>query len=267
MISVPHSVFPRSLLSSDSWFNGSQTASSTLDFFDAFDELDHNISKNLNWLSKPEFMPQYMMPKVPQKYRIVFDVAGYSPKSITTEIKDHKVFIQGKEKEKSDAGTTDFSTKEFKRSFNVPPQSIVDKMVSFITGGKLVIEVPLRETPTHPNSDLIPKIMDREHGDGKMMTLTFRVPASIPMDRVHVTIKDRDLIIKAEDILAEEKKGHIGTEAMCRFFYYKRTTLPENTDFKNLQCKWDNHRLTVTAPIDMQQHFYKKVQIQPEWKK
>jgi HSP20 family molecular chaperone IbpA len=264
MISVPHSLFPRSLFGSDTWHNDSP---STLDFFDAFDELDHNISKNLDWLSKPEFMPQCMMPKVPQKYRIVFNVAGYSPKSITTEAKGHRVLIQGKEKETSEKGTSDFSTKEFKRTFNIPPQSIVEKMVSFITGSQLVIEVPLHETSTHPDSDLIPKIMDREHGEGKMVTFTFRVPASIPMERCSITIKDRDLIIKAEDVLAEEKKGHIGSEAMCRFYYYKRTTMPENTDFKNLQCKWDNHKLTVTAPIDLQQHFYKKVQIQPEWKK
>jgi hypothetical protein len=85
-------------------------------------------------------MSQWMMPKVPQKYRIVCDVTGYSPKSIKTEVKNHMLTIHGKEDVKLEGG--DFSSKEFKKTYEMPVGAITDKMVSFVTGqGQLVVEV------------------------------------------------------------------------------------------------------------------------------
>ena len=85
-------------------------------------------------------MSQWMMPKVPQKYRIVCDVTGYSPKSIKTEVKNHMLTIHGKEDVKLEGG--DFSSKEFKKTYEMPVGAITDKLVSFVTGqGQLVVEV------------------------------------------------------------------------------------------------------------------------------
>ena len=66
---IPHSLFPRSMFDMDQWVHPTQPIT-TLDVFDPFDELDHAIGRNMQWLNKPEFMPSFpMMPKVPQKYR------------------------------------------------------------------------------------------------------------------------------------------------------------------------------------------------------
>jgi HSP20 family molecular chaperone IbpA len=227
----------------------------TLDLFDSFDQLDHTISKNLHWLNKPEFMPQFAMPMVLQKYRIVCDVQGFSPKSIKTEVKGNHVCVNAKEDTKINEG--DFSKKELKRSFEFPKEAIANKMVCFVTShGQLVIEFPLKETATHLDADLFPKIMDNPLGGGKMCKLNFSVPAGINMDRVHVAIKDRDLIVKAEDKL-EKKDGSV------KYYFYKRTTMPENTDFSQLKCKWDHHKLSIEAPLNMNYcTSYKKVPIE-----
>jgi HSP20 family molecular chaperone IbpA len=256
MTLMPHTAFPRSKFDTDLWhnFGASHLGPSTLDLFDPFDELDHTISRNLNWLNKPEFMPQLMMPKVPQKYRVVCDVTGYAPKSIKTEIKGHMLHVIGKEDVKMEGG--DFSTKEFKRTFTLPEHTIVDKMASFITGqGQLVIEFPLKETETHLDSDLFPKVVDVA-GGGKAVNLNFAVPANIHPDKVHVTIKDRDLIVKAEDKIEKP-------DGSSKVYYYKRTTMPENTDFNALKCTWaNNNKLSVSAPIKTNFLPYKKVPIE-----
>ena len=70
----------------------------------------------------------------------------------------------------------DFSKKEFKKTFELPKEVLADKLVSFVrTQGQLVIEIPLKKTSTHLDSDLFPKKTDAP-GGGKMMSLNFRVP-------------------------------------------------------------------------------------------
>ena len=198
-------------------------------------------------------MPQLMMPKVPQKYRIVCDVTGFSPKSIKTEVKGNMLHVMGKEDVKMEHG--DFSSKEFKKTYELPKGAISDKMVSFVTTqGQLVIEMPLKETGTHPDMDLFPKITEAP-GGGKMVSLNFRVPASIDPSKCHVTIKDRDLIIKAEDKIEKP-------DGSTKFYYYKRTTMPENTDFDALKCTWDQHKLAITAPLNVNYKPVKTVMIE-----
>ena len=195
-----------------------------------------------------------MMPRVPQKYRVVCDVTGYSPKSIKTDIKGHMLNVIGKEDVKMEGG--DFSTKEFKRTFQLPDHAMTDKMASFITGqGQLVVEFPLKEIEAHMDSDLFPKVTDVA-GGGKMVSLNFAVPANIHPEKVHVTIKDRDLIVKAEDKIEKP-------DGSSKVYYYKRTTMPENTDFNALKCSWNNNnKLSVTAPVKTNLLPYKKVPIE-----
>ena len=74
---IPHSFFPRSAFDTNQWMkpivNPLATSAlanpfNTLDFFDPFDELDHMVGRNLEWLNKPDFMPQMpLLPRVPQK--------------------------------------------------------------------------------------------------------------------------------------------------------------------------------------------------------
>lgn len=76
---IPHSVFPRKMMDMDSWMKpsqlwgdsslikpGSLMGPSSLDMFDPFDELDTLMGRDINWLSKPEFLPA-VQPRVQQK--------------------------------------------------------------------------------------------------------------------------------------------------------------------------------------------------------
>lgn len=246
MALIPHNVFPRSLFDVDNWFKPTTHGlpSTHLDLFDPFDELDHTISRNLAWLDKPEFMqPFALVPRVPQKYRITIDVHGYSPKSIKTELKGHRLSVWGKEEERHDGGE-DFTVKEFKKTYDLPQLAELDKLVSFMAPhGQLVIEVPLKESDSHQNLDLFPRIVDTANG-GKEVALKFGVPANIDPSKVSVHIKDRDLIVKAEDKIEKP-------DSISKFYYYKRTTLPENTDFDSLKCNYDNHQISVSAPLKL----------------
>jgi len=240
---IPHSFFPRSSFDMNQWVNPMKNMHSTLDVFDAFDELDHTIGRNMQWLNKPEFFaPVSMGPRVPQKYRITVDCPGFKPESIKTEVKNHKLYLHGREEERHEG--EDFHIREFRKTYELPERCETDKLVSFMTSpGHLVIEMPLREHEQHMNMDLFPKIVDRPDGK-KLVTLDFQVPENIHPEKVHIHVKDRDLIVKAQDKL--EKK-----DSMTKFYYYKRTTLPENTDFEHLTCNWKDHRISVEAPLNL----------------
>lgn len=210
---LQHGFFPRSMFDMDQWFRAPYQGPSTLDLFDPFDELDHTISRNLHWLNKPEFL-NYMplFPKVPQKYRITVDCAGYSPNSISTEIKDkNKLIIHGREESKHDE---DFSIKEFKKTYHLPDNCESDKLVSFMaSGGKLVIEVPLKETKQSPNADLFPQISENKEG-GKSVTMKFVLPENVDPSKASISVKDRDLIFRVEDKVEKPDKT-------SKFYFYK----------------------------------------------
>jgi len=90
-------------------------------------------------------------------------------------------------------------------------------------------------------SDLMPKITETT-GGGKEVSLNVFVPENIDPSKVHVSIKDRDLIIRAEDRVEKP-------DGFTRFHYYKRSTLPENTDFNTLKCHYEHGKITITAPL------------------
>lgn len=255
MALIPHNIFPRSMFDMDQWFHPHQPhhQPSTLDLFDPFDELDHMIGRNLEWLNKPEFMRMPLMPRVPQKYRIVVDCHGYQPKSIKTEVNGDRLTVIGNEEVRHEGGE-DFSVKQFKRTYRIPSHAETDKMVSFMTRhGQLVIEMPLHETQQHSHTDLFPKIVDVD--GGKQVQMRFNVPENIDPSKVCVSIKDRDLIVKAEDKIEKP-------DGISRFYYYKRTTLPENTKFGELKCAYDNHQLSIQAPLDMEFKTYRSIPIE-----
>jgi len=252
---IPHSFFPRSAFDMDFWRNPLKGTHSTIDLFDSFDDLDHMMARNMQWLNKPHFMGPTLtgVARVPHKFRIVVDCPGFQASSITTEIKNNFLYVSGREEEKHHED--DFSIKEFKKKYELPENCETDKLVSFMTTpGHLVIEMPIREHGLHLNKDLFPKIVQDTNGNARV-TLDFQVPQNIHPEKVHIHVKDRDLIVKAQD---EMKKGDTKT----KFFFYKRTTLPENTDFKSLNCEWDNHRISVNAPLINNAITHKQVPIE-----
>ena len=216
----------------------------SLDIFDPFDELDNFKSTNSQWLTRPSFL-EASRSRVSRKYRITLDCSGYEPGSIKTEVKDNnKITVSAKEDQKAENG--DFSTQEFRKTFNLPENSEIDKCVSFIThNGTLVIEVPLKNEKQQVEDDfedLMPRTVDTNNG-GKQMQMKCTLPKGFDPSKLSVTCKDRDLIIKAED--NKEKP-----DSISRMYYYKRI-LPENTDFSSLKCNLNENKLYIEAPIQM----------------
>lgn len=234
--------FPRRMMDVDQWMKpfelmGKLGGPTSLDVFDPFDQLDTLMGRNIDWIHKPDFVP--VVPSVQQKYRITIDCPGFKPmkNAIKTEIKGNTLTVTGREEDKETSG--DFSVREFKKTYELPKEAETDKMVSFMPmEGTLVVEVPLKEKTMHMNEDLLPKTIE----GGKAVSLNFGVPENIDPSKILVSIKDRDLIVKADDT----KKTQDGTS---KFHYYKRTTMPANTDFDQLKVNWENHKLSCYAPL------------------
>ena len=87
---------------------------------------------------------------------------------------------------------------------------------------------------------MFPKIVDQN--GNKLVTMNFTIPENIDPSKVTVSIKDRDLIFKAEDRVDKP-------DAFSRFYYYKKATLPETTDFDNLKCNYEKGRICVQAQL------------------
>lgn len=116
---LSHSFFPRSMFDMDLW-NPSLAGPSTLDLFDAFDDLDRMMSRNLIWLNEPETL-RLSSPKQPvsEKYRITLDCQGFNPNSIKTEIKDNNKLVVSASEGKPSA-TSDYSLREFRKTYDLP---------------------------------------------------------------------------------------------------------------------------------------------------
>lgn len=249
---IQHRFFPRSMFDMDYWLRPQSLGPSTLDLFDPFDQLDHALSRNLQWIDRPDFIDSLLaplVPKVPQKYRISIDCEGFNPKSIQTKISDDKskLTVSAKEGEIKSGQDEDYSVREFRRTYQLPKNVETDKMISFVTSrGNLVIEFPIKQeakTNNHRDDELLPKIVDAEDGKNKRVQMSMIMPSSIDPSKVKVTCKDRDVIIQAED-KCEKPDG------MSHFYYYKRCTLPENTDFDSLKCQMEDNKLSIEAPLN-----------------
>ena len=103
--------------------------------------------------------------------------------------------------------------------------------------------MPLKEDRPE---DLFPKITENKDGT-KQVALNCLVPQGIDPSHVHVTCKDRDIIIKAEDKIEKP-------DSVSRVYYYKRCTMPENTDFNSIKCHLENNKLSIEAPVTKHNH-------------
>ena len=198
----------------------------------------------MEWLNAPSML-QTKESKVTRKYRISLDFAGYNPKSIKTEVQDGKLCVIGKEEIKDEKG--DYSCKEFRKTFDLPDNAETDKLVSFVTRqGNIVVEMPLKggdDKPASVEEDLFPKIVDSKEGD-KQIVMKCNLPKCDP-SKLTVTVKDRDVIIKAEDIQDTEDK-------YSRRCYFKRFSMPERADLNAMKCNFENNLLTLEAPLNVE---------------
>jgi HSP20 family molecular chaperone IbpA len=250
---IRHRFFPRPMIFDiDPWFNRPLAFDMwPWDWFDPFDEIDMRMARarDLMWLNRPsDFMFDSMLPpldfppmpmSMPRRFRIDCDVSDFSPSSIKTEIKDNKLIVSGSNESKFD--DQNFTKREFKRMYELPKDSEKDKLVSFVApDGRFVAELPLFDNKNMFED--MPKIVNGENG-AKSVQMSISVPEKIDPSKISVTCKDRELIVKAE----ENKEDSNSTS---RSSYFQRTTMPENTNWDQLKCTYENNKLNVSAPID-----------------
>ena len=242
----------RNPFATDPFFtNNPLSTPSALDFFDPFNELDRLMSRNVNWLTEPDILPtRFFQPLVPQKYRITLDCRGYNEQSIKTEVKYNVLSISGSEGDQSTKESTDYSVREFKKTYELPSYVDTQRLVSFMTlDGTLVVEFPWKQE--FVTNDLAP-VVDQTN---KQVTMNVTVPEGIDPNKLHVTCKDHDLIVRA-DYRVKNADG----STRSRVHYLRRATLPENTDISGLKCEAENNQLKICAPLGP--HHRRQVPIQ-----
>jgi HSP20 family molecular chaperone IbpA len=215
---LPLHRFPRSLFDVDDWLNvplsstlATPTIPTLLDVYDPYDELDYMLARNIPWLSRPEFLTTSQLQPTLSRYRVSVDCSGFSLGSIKTEIKDNKLLIKAHEKF-DDKETGDYTLKEFQKSYDLPPNALTDRMVSYMSpGNQLIVEIPLQVAPISSESEMFPKIVDNADGT-RSVRMEFKVPQRVDPSKVHISLKDRDLIFRCEETIDkpdEYSKFHI----------------------------------------------------------
>jgi len=244
---IKHSNFPRSMFDTDLWHQPMGFGQRALDVFDPFDDLDMSMNNSLRWLQRPDFIRSpFEQPKVPQKYRISVDVNGFNHQSIHTEIQGDRLIISGQEGARHGEDEEEYNLREFKKTYKLPKDVECDKMVSFITKqGQLVVEFPLRVE--NSIQDMMPHVVDMDNG-GKGVNMKLCLPSHIDPSELSITAKDRDIIVKGEH---KEDNTNSNGNSHSEFYYYRRSTMPENTDMDHLKCTIDenNNQLMLCAPI------------------
>ena len=150
---------------------------SNVNTFRSYTDYDYYISSpNVIWINKPASVEPSDIQKAARKHRIIVDCYGFKSSSIKTELRDKQIDVIAYEEEKR--SKSNFSVREFKRTFDIPSQAEVDKLVSFLTkNGLLVIEVPLKPDDQF---DLLPRISD----DGKSVSYKFSVPDNFDISKL-----------------------------------------------------------------------------------
>lgn len=158
-------------------FDYTRPPSNNVNTFRSYTDYDYYISSpNIIWISKPAAVDPSDIQKAPRKHRIIVDCYGFKPSSIRTELKDKQVDVIAYEEDKR--SKSNFSIREFKRTFDIPSQAELDKLVAFLTkNGLLVIEVPLKPDKQF---DLLPKVSE----DGKSVSYNFSVPENFDISKL-----------------------------------------------------------------------------------
>jgi len=249
---IPHSIFDMDSWTQPSIFQSPFQSFSILDAFDPFEEMDRMMSPNLLWINQPSsFEQQRQQPlNAPQRHRITIDCQGFQPESIKTEMCEGKEgqqsLIVSASEEVSHEGE-DYTRRSFKKTFLLPKNAQHEKLVSFMApSGELIVEVPLAPaiaTESAPAASFLPQIVDAPDG-GKTVQLQLQIPENVDPDKIQVSLKGRDVIVKIEDKVETPN-------SYSRVHIYNKSRLPENTDLNGLRCIHHNNVLRICAPLDL----------------
>ncbi|KAL7669722.1 hypothetical protein ACOME3_004670 [Neoechinorhynchus agilis] len=214
-----------------------------LDLFDPFDDYDLSLRPSVRpsifWINEPPTLLDVhgrRRPR-PEKFRVTLNVQGFDKKDLKTEIINGRLVVSARRHDKCNK-TGDFDSREFQKSFEVPKNAIADQMTSFVTGGGvLVVEIPLKmeERDVKPSGG---------HGQKKKIEMNVDVSSFKPND-VQVSLKDNELVVKAEHSTQQSEDGKQG---FSRSYYYKQVTLPPGTDVEHLTSHFSGEKLVLEAP-------------------
>jgi len=184
--------------------------------------------------------------KMPQKFRILIDCSDCNPKTLKTQIKTvndqkHLIVCADEQKINKNVKCDTSCTTKFKRTYTLPKQCDINKMISFVTpNGHFVCEFPLQEVVCCQDIDMVPKI--EKTPEGRIVSLRVPIPQSVDPSKVKLTVKGCECILRFED--------RFGTEdCVSRVYFYNRCTLPDGADLNKIKCSADKHRLIITAPL------------------
>jgi len=271
---IPHTFFPRSFFGGSSYLDPWQSPISSmsnynwpfssgssalmpsmLDMFDPFEDLDQMLTQNLRWIREPENLVQPFQQsalRAPQRHRITIDCAGFKPESIKTDLKDvngQKCLCVSGQQSTGASTDNDYSRNEFKKSYMLPANAQYDKMVSYMTpSNQFIVEFPLTQQTSGGTSgigslsSLIPQIVDTQ--GGKCVQLKLPIPANVDPNKCQVTVRGNDLIVRCED-------KQTSPDSYSRVHIYTKTRLPENTDYSNLKCTYQDNFLNISAPVNL----------------
>jgi len=184
---------------------------------------------------------------LPQKYRIVIDCTGIvDPNLLKTNIKcvqDCKHLIVSASNLKQQGR----QQQQFKRSYTLPVECDVKKMTKFVTPQhQLVIEFNYMDVPLSlaimPEHEIC---STAEHG--KCVHIKVPIADFVEPAKVKVHVKAKDLFVHFEERIVP-----VG-DWCARVIYHTRVQLPQNVNFQAITAKCDKHKLTILAPIGVQQ--------------
>jgi len=202
------------------------------------------LPKHLQQQTRMMQQQQQVVGKMPQKFRILIDCSSCNPKTLKTHIKtvnDQKHLIVCADEQKIKKCEPSYINKQFKRTYTLPKQVEVNKMISFVTpNGQFVVEFPLQEVVCCLDIDMVPKI--EKTPQGRIVSLRVPIPPNVDPAKVTLMVKGCDVILRFED--------RFGTEdCVSRVYFYNRCQLPDGADLNKIKCSADKHRLIITAPL------------------
>jgi HSP20 family molecular chaperone IbpA len=80
--------------------------------------------------------------------------------------------------------------------------------------------------------------------EGKQLKIRLPLPENISPEKIHVSIKDGDLIMRCEDT-------NVSKDEATSIHVFLRYTLPNNIDVNSLKCVKEDGHLLVTAPVNI----------------
>ncbi len=73
--------------------------------------------------------------------------------------------------------------------------------------------------------------------------MSLLLPKCADPTKINVTCKERQLIVKYQDKTEKD-------DIISNVYFHKQVLLPENTQFNDLKCKYENNVLSISAPLN-----------------